>query len=306
MPTHLPPPKKKIGHVNLNVLNNKWLDTFSHEHAKVVDDNGSKAVEVYSIHAFTQAIGYIKYKLKDEFNVMYRGQRKNYGTLKPTLYREANSVKVVSDRNQRINDFLRDSKDAKMYINGTPEYGYEPLLQHYGLNTRWIDLVDNHWIALWFGAQRFFSTRDGRAIHCETRNSRNDQESGYVYVVLVATHKFWMNAKTPGLYMDEDSKLIDLRTCTPSLYLRPHSQHAFLMARNSYHDENDTNLNNRIAGLIRIDVGLAKEWLGSGGLISSHSLFPPPFYDQGYSLFLEKRPPHTKELGTITNFYGST
>jgi len=32
----------------------------------------------------------------------------------------------------------------------------EPILQHYGINTRWIDLVDNIWIALWFATHTLY------------------------------------------------------------------------------------------------------------------------------------------------------
>ena len=36
-----------------------------------------------------------------------------------------------------------------------PRLVAEAMLQHYGYSTHFIDLVDNHWIALWFGLNKF-------------------------------------------------------------------------------------------------------------------------------------------------------
>ncbi|GAA0468199.1 hypothetical protein Ade02nite_79030 [Paractinoplanes deccanensis] len=39
--------------------------------------------------------------------------------------------------------------------SGVPRYAAEPLLQHYGIRTRWLDLVGNIWSALWFACHHF-------------------------------------------------------------------------------------------------------------------------------------------------------
>ncbi|WP_420914265.1 FRG domain-containing protein [Comamonas aquatica] len=38
-------------------------------------------------------------------------------------------------------------------------------MQHYGLNTTWIDIVDNIWVALWFACHEARCTKDGKFIH---------------------------------------------------------------------------------------------------------------------------------------------
>lgn len=295
--------KKLKAIVDLDELKKDHLDAFGHRNSSKFDEHGTKGIEVASLHAFTQAIGYVKYKLKDKFNIMYRGERRIYGNLLPTIYRACPSVKLISDRNQRINTFLKDP--SSLFLRGTPDYAHEAILQHYGMKTRWIDLVDNHWIALWFGIHRFFSSRTNMELHCETRNRINDPDGDYVYILLVATPRFSSSDDSPGLYEDSDSMLIDLRSCAPSLYLRPHSQHGYLMRRRSNHSNKDTDLGNRVAATIRIKIDLAKEWLGGGLLVTSHALFPPPYYDEGYSVLLKARPNYTPELGTIANFSGS-
>ena len=258
-------------------------------------------LEAHSQHAFTQAVGYIKFIYRDYFSVLYRGQRKHYGSLVPSLFRGSSSVGVMQKRNKAINDFMAGSEHLNLFIKGTPDHAREAILQHYGINTRWVDLVDNHWIALWFSAHRFFTTNDGYSSHFEKREITDD--TGYAYIILIGGPRFWINRAYPGQYSDNDAQLIDLRVAAPSMYLRPHSQHALLLRRGTYANPPDADLSNRIVGVIRIPIRLVKEWLGVGGLIGPSSLFPPPYYDHGYQQLLENRPKYTDVLGTISFLY---
>jgi hypothetical protein len=286
---------------NLDKIDKELWRKFNHPKCKVVDEGGLPTLEVHSQHAFTQAVGYVKFSYKDHFSVLYRGQSKNYGALKPSIFRGIQTDTAIHNRNKKINDFLAGANHLSLFINGTPDHAREGILQHYGINTRWIDLVDNHWIALWFSAHKFYSTNDRYNSHFERRE--DDDEGGYAYILLLGAPRFWINRAYPGQYSDTDSQLIDLRVAAPSLYLRPHSQHALLMRRVSYAKSADTDLQNRVVGVIRIPLKLVKEWLGVGGLIGPSSLFPPPYYDRGYQQLLEHRPKHTDELGTITFLY---
>ena len=38
------------------------------------------------------------------------------------------------------------------------QYRIEGLLQHYGATTSFLDVVDNHWIALWMGLNQYVTT----------------------------------------------------------------------------------------------------------------------------------------------------
>lgn len=276
---------------NTEIIENKDLDT--------------TILHVNNEHALTQAIGYLKFINKDNFNILYRGQASLHSTLLPSLFRvgEKNPTPAtVSKRNGLINTFL-DGAGKTLFERGIPQYAYEPLLQHYGIKTRWIDLVDNHWVALWFAAHIFYSTPNQKNVHFERRLLQNNTDDNYAYILLIAVPKFWMNYAYPGLYEDNSAKLIDLRVACPSNYIRPHAQHGYLL----YQKAPNPDLSGRLAGIIRLPLQLANDLIGRGGLISGTALFPPPYYDCGYSFLLQQQekiaetiPP---ELGIIYNIY---
>ena len=83
----------------------------------------------------------------------------------------------------------------------------EALCQHYGLHTRWLDIVDHIQTALWFAYDRTYVD--------DMREQRFDEDVGYIYIIAVPDDE----AKV---------KIIDLRE-KPSQFLRPHTQQAFAM-----------------------------------------------------------------------------
>ncbi len=299
-------PEKKDNRfrVDLSGINTAYAKNITHQQAKLVEGKFCPYIETSSIQAFTQAVGYFKFKYKENFTILYRGQRTDYGSLVPSIFRGVTTESAIQSRNKSIDDLLLAVGHNKLFIDGVPDYAMEPILQHYGINTRWLDLVDNHWIALWFSLHRFLETKDGMNIHCEARNI--DDDDGYAYIVLVAAPRLWGNIHKPGIFEDTDATLVDLRICAPSIYLRPHSQHAYLMRRSSVFKGEQTDLRNRVVAIVRIPISAGRTWLGVGGLISANTLFPPPYYDSGYHKLLDKRPSMTKELSTIKYFYPSS
>lgn len=289
--------------VDLSTIKTAYAKNITHQQVKVVSGKFCPYIETSSIQAFTQAVGYFKFKYKESFTILYRGQRMDYGSLRPSIYRGISTEPAIQGRNKSIKDLLLAVGHNKLFLEGVPEYAMEPILQHYGINTRWLDLVDNHWIALWFSLHRFLETKDGMNIHCEARNV--DDDDGFAYIVLVAAPRLWGNIRMPGIFEDTDATLVDLRICAPSIYLRPHSQHAYLMRRSSVNKAEETDLSNRVVGIVRIPIRVGRAWLGVGGLISANTLFPPPYYDTGYHRLLERRPEITRELSTIKYFYPS-
>ena len=101
-----------------------------------VDSTTGQAVfHVDDPHALVQAAGYLKYLgARDGETVYFRGQRKVYPTMSPTLFRGCTTVRFQSGRTGRLNMALADLQ-ARCSILGTFEKSvHEPLLQHYGLN----------------------------------------------------------------------------------------------------------------------------------------------------------------------------
>ena len=149
----------------------KKMSTVSTEEEYVLTQSG--CIPVYTIksfHTLTQFIGYGKYLNRSIGNVYLRGQNSLYdGRLSPSLLRselvigENPLTKTPDEAMQRSNAKFKDINCAKRILhykhnikisaqktkhfqNWEPDK-LEPLLQHYGIKTHWIDVVDNTWIA---------------------------------------------------------------------------------------------------------------------------------------------------------------
>ena len=85
--------------------------------------------------------------------------------------------------------------------------------------------------------------------------------------------------------MGEETYTVDLRKALPSNFLRPCSQHGWVVRGKNENYDFDTN----ISCIIRINIDLAKEMLGSGKLLSQENFFPDETIDQGYNILLERQ-----------------
>lgn len=127
-----------------------------------VFDNGATKTEVpmfesKSMHGFNQIIGYAKFLYRDYGNVYSRGECKIHKTLLPSVFRNHPRLSKANDKvSSVINAVYADAKLFKeLGLSGfnktQANYVIEGMLQHYGIKTRFIDIVDNHWVALWMG-----------------------------------------------------------------------------------------------------------------------------------------------------------
>src|SRR6185295_6802771 len=99
--------------------------------------------------------GYLKFTLAAEgASVFFRGQSKLYNELKPALLREVTTADSMRRRQGRLREYLSEIDASGQVLKAVPGYAREPLLQHYGMRTNWVDLVDNVWVALWFACAR--------------------------------------------------------------------------------------------------------------------------------------------------------
>jgi len=114
-----------------------------------------KTLPIYTIttvHDLNQFIGFGKYINNHEYNVFLRGQTNLYnGSLIPSLYRNRTKIdSITSKYNTRINNICKNIRSFQQYDRKI----LDPLLQHYGIRTNQIDLVDNVWVALWFALHK--------------------------------------------------------------------------------------------------------------------------------------------------------
>ncbi len=280
------------------------LDTLKTDHGRMVEDEHYKmrVFEVDSPHAFVQAIGYLKHLAGARGNTVgYRGQRRLYESfLVPSLFRGVISQKMKVKREQQLGELLNRIKKEKAVLQAVNEHAREPLLQHYGINTRWIDLVDNMWVALWFACHRAYSPpKAPRFLHFERRSSTSKDENLFAYVLVLEMERGLEVAECRGMFEGETSAWIDLRIAVSSHFVRPHAQHGLLFRRKTYVDHEQIDCSDFVAGVLRVRLGDALEWLGDGRTLSVHSFFPPPLYDFGYRELLGEMPDMDADLGAI-------
>lgn len=263
--------------------------------------SGEHVLDVATQHGLNRAAGYLKFADAAGGPVVFRGQRSLYGSLRPSLYRGIHNMGPKGRRDAAFNGLRREIGKSNAIISSTPNYARDPLLQHYGIFTKWIDLVDNVWVALWFACHRAVAIGEkGQYLHFERRSVRTDPNP-YAYVLLLQTGPVSQVADKPGLLVNDNAQLIDLRIAAPSLYLRPHAQHALLLRRRTINSLEDLELLPMVVGIIRVHLADAFSWLGDGALLSAHSLFPPPTYDEGYRRLLSLTHLGSSETGAIAH-----
>lgn len=284
-------------------MHNSRLSTLVSNHGKWVKDDGS-GLHVYDVsnqHVFVQASGYLKHVLAKETTcgVFFRGQSQLYPTFAPSLYRGAKTQKQKSMRDEALSVYMKEAEGKVLRAVG--EYAREPLLQHYGIRTRWLDVVDNIGVALWFACHIAHATGPlGQYLHFERRKPTADSENPeYAYVLMVKTGMEQVDPALPGLYRSSDTELIDLRVAAPSTFLRPHSQHGLLFRRTRWSDYKHMDNGEFVAGILRVQLRDALEWLGEGALVSIHALFPPATYDFGYRELLNSAPVGNQTIAGI-------
>lgn len=285
--------------------------------------------EVEKMSAFNQLIGHAKFANSKYGNVYYRGVNGLFDNVLPSLmrcnkYGDARGindflVKICNDDYFHESLKLRDvpskkEKDAYYLsneINRKNKYCVEGLLQHYAGNTRFLDVVDNHWVALWMGLHSFVMAGKGsKYCKCEKREmsvgdiyqvkdikgcpvvySRTSKDDIYEYILLLAMPYAVSNPQC-GIIETDEFVEVDLRKVLPSFYLRPHAQHALVVRRRDIHPAikkpsvSYYDMASQVIAILRVRIDRSALWLGNGNLLTASNLFPSPSVDQGYNNLL--------------------
>lgn len=252
-------------------------------------DSGRGVLHVESPHALTQAVGYAKFKAEPFDRIFLRGQSKIYSGLSPTLYRNIKSDAGQTKKHEHLNKTLELFRSNCKIFDSFPDYSHEPLLQHYGIHTTWIDVVDNVWVALWFASHQAFSAgKNKEFLHFDRRRTA---DGSFCYILLLSANDDRRRKPRRGMLLSQTTELIDLRITVPSIFLRPHSQHGMLFRVKGGAGGRARDYSSAIIGIIRFELADAFRWLGSGSMVGIRSLFPPPYFDTGYGILLSV--PHT-------------
>lgn len=256
-------------------------------------------LEITMMNVLTQCLGYVKYMNGSQGqNVFYRGQTGLFdGHMIPSLYRineyQDNRVQYAK-RKQKMIYHSNTAKINAKHFSDMPDEACIPLLQHYGVKTDWIDLVDNIWVALWFALHK---------ATCENINKQQfltylplkDDQYGYIQCLCADA----VNEYRPGVFEGSETKVVDLRKAVPSVFLRPHAQHGIML----YKKSNRRDYCDRTVCIIKIKASDGLKWLGNSAILCQGYLFPSAFLDHGYKLMLNEIEPYYKQHGVDT--YGT-
>jgi hypothetical protein len=267
--------------------------TFDNKDARLDEELSNRfkipVVEATNFHVLNRIVGYAKYINRAEGNIYFRGQSELYDACFPSLLRRIARQGSFQNRGGRLKELLKMIKEQVSSLSQVDDEFLEPLMQHYGIATRWIDLVDNVWVALWFGLHDYRSV-----YHRYKSNQANPYIRDYVHVArrkegflyLLLIHSDAAQNSKPGYYLGKETKVIDLRTACPSIFLRPHAQHGLLMFSRGA-NLTDHNFYKRTVGIVKIAVPDALEWIGDGNLLTHANMYPSPVFDTGYHYLLD-------------------
>ena len=270
--------------------------------------NSVPVYEVLTVHAFTQLIGHAKFNNQAYGNIYYRGECKLHKSLKPSLFRNVKNPDPATARLMKLIQKIVDDgymkRELKLSQNDfeTAKAKVEGILQHYGVPTRFVDVVDNHWIALWMGLNKadkpkqinqYYHYVERRVPLIELADGKVSYDDELFQYVLLLAIPFAKQRTFTGIQTSNDYIEVDLRQALPSTFLRPHVQHG-LVVRQKVHNSDMPkgadayDLAPAIVGIIKIRIDRVKEWIGTGELLTQNNLFPPPAYDYGYDLLLKR------------------
>lgn len=259
--------------------------------------------EVTTVHALNQLIGYAKFMNRSFGDVYYRGECKLHNSLFPSLFRGKTSTSAACGLNQLITKISNDDKmknqlkfDAK--DSQSTKNTIEGMLQHYGIKTRFIDVVDNHWVALWMG---LFKNQNYKQItHYNHYMQRNvpiidfvngkpcNEEDLFQYILLIGVPGNSERVNN-GIFISDNFIEIDLRQALPSIFLRPHAQHGLVIKKKPHNGTVcDYDMSDTVIGILKIRIDRTIQWIGNGQLLSQDNLFPAPAYDHGYDMLLSR------------------
>ena len=92
-----------------------------------------------------------------------------------------------------------------------------------------------------------------------------------------------------GITQTEYFVEVDLRKALPSIYIRPHAQHALVIKKRIKHSDGSASyfdMSKQVVGIIKVRIDIADKWVGNGYLMTESNIFPSPSLDQGYNTLL--------------------
>lgn len=221
-----------------------------------VSPGGTPRFYIMDIRGLFMAAGILRYTLAQfQTSVYYRGQRKDWAA-QVSLLRGAATRGEARVRVQWLTEALALTKPV--FDPPSPSEEREALLQHYGLHTRWLDVMDNVQMAAWFAYH-------GAQVEPDAVGQQDDG-SGHITAIACPTKG--------GGY----ATAFDLRG-KPSEWLRPHVQQAWAI-RSTRPDIGLGNLHFLQASTFIVPRPLLRQW-SAYETLTPEVVFPRENEDRG-------------------------
>jgi len=163
---------------------------------KIIKISGRKVLNIPNPELLAAFWGYLKYQLAGQGkDVFCRGEQNFHKTTIPKLFRSARINENELKKRKNIFDIICSRIPSWYDANRFKREDIGPLLQHYGIKTYWLDLVDNIFTAAWFAV------------------FNNRSEVGYIKFIVDKIDDY------------NQLNIVDLRKNHSSLSLRLHCQH---------------------------------------------------------------------------------
>jgi len=230
---------------------------------KLLKIEGMNVLEIPSPQLLAGFSSYLKYHYPGK--VYFRGEKQFHSSTIPSLFRDINDnvANEIASRKAAFNELV-DSL-PNLYKQSRFREDFRPLLQHYGIKTDWLDLVDNVFVALWF--------------------SNNCSREDFSYV------KF---------FGDEGLDVKDLREDHSSLSLRPHCQHGLSATKLVTWNVDNIDFSQNMIAMAKLPN--IPEMKLSGYIFSDEYMFPKKELDN--TLKLLKTQKFQNNLDKILKQYG--
>lgn len=233
-------------------------------------------IEVDDYLALVRICGYFKYNIGE--GILYRGQVNLYPNLQPSIFRSNKQTpKQLENMIKELRNFgVIDSNKISAKSIPQKDLSTEPTLQHYGIETRWVDLVDSIPHAIFFATNKCTksSITTGKSTFVPSIS-----EYGHLYLISTGNRRKPVKPGINGIWKTETGLTIcDLRTAKPSRVLRPHAQHGLLIRG----AKTETDYFSRVISIIRFKTKLAANWI-DGAAFSRETMIPNPTEDPTYA-----------------------
>ena len=231
--------------------------------AKLVDYDGSLCLSVERPTTLAAFFAFCSGQSIDT-RVFLRGCTENYGTAYPSLFRCLPDDDVVRERTKRWSAY----KHLLSHIANLDGLRWRrtdlgAVLQHYGINTPWLDVVRNVYSAIWF------ATHDLRGTGLD--GVVQPTKSEYCWISF-----FRRKHRTTGRTL----RVNDISAHHSSTHLRPHAQHGGSLSMQTDNDDAPYHCQDfntfRIA---QIRIPNTTEWSLSGYMASTAFMFPSHHFD---------------------------